>query len=797
MKTCELGIFLMAQKTKLSLEKTSSVNSRSKVKKKTISPKFIPNSIPKKFPIVGIGSSAGGLDALERFFVHMPIDSGMSFVIIQHLDPTYKSQLSKLFQRFTSMKVFQVNNQMKVEPNCIYVNPPNKYLTITNGLLSLNDQEAGRKLHLPIDIFLGTLALDLGEFAAGVVLSGMCSDGTLGLEAIKKHKGLTLAQDPLTCSFSSMPRSAIDAGYVDIIASVEELPNKIIHYFNKELNNVDRKQTVKKQNSNALEEIMLLLHEHTGNDFSQYKKSTMRRRIERRMKFQQLDAIAAYVHYLKANPHELDLLFKELLINVTHFFRDPELWAYLKSIILPPLLTAYPTGKTLRVWVPACSTGEEAYGIAILFKEIVNELDLGSLYAIKIFATDLDQDAISQARRAFYPSNISAKISPERLNQFFIAYEDGYQLCKEIRDMVIFAPQNIVTDIPFSKLDILSCRNLLIYFNRELQEKLLSLFHYALNPGGILLLGSAETIDRFKGLFNPLQRQLHVYQCVDDIMQPESSGYVTKYFPSFNVAERKAPVINSEENIPLLLDQLSRQGYSPASVLVNANGDILHVRKYPNKDLETAQNHRNTDPVHDVTLASLMTELQLSREEIHATNEEMQTSQEELRSSNEELQSANEELQCANKELLAANEALTATQTKSYLLNQELQTVNAELTTYLEAIGQLALVSVSDRSGKIVEANDRFCEVCGYSRAELIGQDHRILNSGCNPKAFFVEMWAKIVHGAIWHKEICNKRKNGGLYWVDSTIVPLKDNNGHIVSYVSVRVESRYANKRN
>lgn len=752
-----------------------------------VSPNISNTSALNAFPVIGIGTSAGGIEALRQFLSEVPTNSGMAFVVVQHLDPAYISELPELLQQFTTMAVIEAENQMKVQPNCVYVIPPNKDLAISSGILSLLDLVSPDQPHLPIDHFFRTLAEDCGKSAIGVVLSGIGTDGTLGLLAIKEKNGLTLAQDPLSSQFDGMPRSAIDAGLVDFVALAEELPDRIASCFKRIQNDASDESFSEKGCHSALKQIMLLLHARTGNDFSQYKKSTMYRRIERRIKLHKMDTIATYVDYLRESTQELDLLFKELLIKVTHFFRDLESWQYLKSEVFPSLLTAYPGGREVRVWIPACSTGEEAYGLAIIFKEVLDQIEPRRHYSLKIFATDLDEGAINHARRALYPASISEDISSDRLNRFFVATENGYQLNSEIREMVTFALQNVIADVPFSKLDIVSCRNLLIYLDRELQEKILSLFHYALNPCGILVLGSAETIKSSHSLFFPLEAKLRIYKRIDKTSQYEMPDVLSNFLPVLNSIEKGVPAASSRKDSLAFTDQLALRGYSPASVLIDAKGNLVCVSKHPVKELNV--NNEKFDQSGDVALDSLVAELQLAHEETHATQEEMQTSQEELRSSNEELQSTNEELQCTNKELQVANEALISSKTKLHLLNEELQSVITERMTYIEAIGELALVSVSDRAGLILEANDRFCKISGYSRTELIGQDHRILNSGVHPKAFFIEMWATIAHGKVWHKEICNRQKNGVLYWVDATIVPLKDSHGRIIRYISVRVD--------
>lgn len=696
-------------------------------------------------PVVGIGISTAELEALRQFFTHMPTDSGAAFVVVQ-LSTIQENLSSQQLLDVTSMNIVRVENLMELQSDCIYiVAQSSKNVFISNGFLCLLDAAPESAAHPLLDFFFYSLAEEYRESAIGIVLSGSGNDGTQGLQAIREKGGLGFTQDPVSGELGGMPDCVVDANTVDAPATLDILPSIITNYL--------KSKSQGFYLTGAIREVVRLLSRQTGNDFSQYKRSTLYRRVDRRMQQNQISKIEDYAHFLNENPIELDLLFKELLINVTHFFRDPVMWQYVKAEIIPPILAAHPEGKTVRIWVPACSTGEEAYGFAILFREALEQRRVQDRYLVKIFATDLDQDAITKARQGFYPIAISQYISLERLNRFFIKHENGYRVCNEIRQMVIFAPQNLIADVPFSKLDILSCRNLLIYLDRELQKKLFPLFYYALNPGGVLLLGTAESIDHFPEMFIPLERSLAVYKRLDNGLLQERRNLIQDF--SFQAITKKNPMISLEE--------------------------ILR--------LSNIQQPIDSSEKSDDIVLTMMTELQLMREEMQATHEEMQTSQEELRSSNEELQSTNEELLSTNRELQAANAALIASKSKLKLLYKELQTTNAELTTYLEAIGQLALVSVSDRSGRIIEANDRFCEISGYGRFELIGQDHRILNSGVHSSDFFIDMWETITHGKIWHKEICNRRKSGSLYWVDSTIVPFKDSNGRIIRYISVRVD--------
>jgi PAS domain S-box-containing protein len=549
-----------------------------------------------RFPIVGIGASAGGLEALEDFLRHMPSHPGMAFVVVQHLDPTHKGAVVELLQRTTAMTVVEVQDGLRVEPDHVYVIPPNKDMSILHRVLYLLPPTSPRGLNLPIDFFFRSLAADEQERSIGVVLSGMGSDGTLGVRAIKEKAGTAFVQSLESAKFNAMPRSVIDTGLADVVAPARELPSRILAYHRRAtyLSKPEPESQLADKSHSELDKVFILLRSQTGNDFSHYKRSTILRRIERRMSLHQMDKIADYVRYLRENPREVELLFKELLIGVTNFFRDPAAWERLKKDALPDLLRSRLKERVVRAWVPGCSTGEEAYSLAIVLFEALNELKPAASISVQIFASDLDRDAIEVARQATYPTNIAADVSPERLNRFFQQQESGYRVRKEIRDMVVFAPQNIIMDPPFTKLDIVSCRNLLIYLSPELQRKLIPLFHYALNPGGVLLLGNAETVGTFQSIFTPLDPKGRTYRRVD---APAALPPVE--FPSAMALNRLATGdVSSEEsiesggaplsNLPLLVDRLIVQTVAPPAVLTNEKGDILYVSGRTGKYLEPA-----------------------------------------------------------------------------------------------------------------------------------------------------------------------------------------------------------------
>ena len=545
------------------------------------------------FPIVGIGASAGGLEALELFLQNVPVGSGMAFVIVQHLDPTHKGMLAELLQRATPMKVTQIKDRTPVQPDCVYVIPPNKDMSILHGVLHLLDPVAPRGLRLPIDAFFRSLAEDSEERSSvGVILSGMGTDGTLGLKAIKGKAGVVFVQDLASAKFDGMPRSAIDAGLADVVAPVAELPGKIIAYLHHAPLMAKPGLAEEDRGHSAFEKVVILLRAQTGHDFSLYKKSTIYRRIERRMGIHQIDRLTHYVRFLQENPQELQLLFKELLIGVTSFFRDPAAWEVLKAQVIPALLKDRAPNQALRVWVPACSTGEEAYSLAIVFKEALEQLKPACSHTLQIFATDLDRDAIEKARAAVFPANIAADVSPERLGRFFIQLDRGYQAAKPVREMVMFAPQNVAMDPPFTRLDLVSCRNLLIYLTPELQNKLLPLFHYSLNPGGVLFLGSAETIGEFTNLFAPLAGKAQLYRRLESGPRAEPVEFPASFTPA-RTAGPPPKALKPPTNLQSEAEQLLLQRYSPAAVLVNNQGDILFISGRTGKYLEPAAGKAN------------------------------------------------------------------------------------------------------------------------------------------------------------------------------------------------------------
>jgi two-component system CheB/CheR fusion protein len=719
------------------MKKTNSKKEKtvSKESEKTISNKI-------SFPIVGIGASAGGLEALEQFFENVPTNSGLAYVVIQHLDPTHVGIMPELLQRTTDMKVVQVSDHLKVQPNHLYVIPPNKSMSVLNGYLYLFEPIESRGLRLPIDYFFRSLAEDQQENSIGIILSGMGSDGSLGLKAIKEKNGIVLVQDPLTAKFDGMPKSAINSVIVDILSAANELPSKLISLLKHSPSIVQKTEIDDKSKSN-LEKIIILLRAQTGHDFSLYKKNTLFRRIERRMNVHQIDKIANYVRFLQWNPKEIDILFKELLIGVTNFFRDAAVWKKLKENVLPDLFKEIPNGHVIRAWITGCSTGEEAYSLAIIFQEAYQKVKHDKNLTLQIFATDIDSDAIEIARKGIYSQNIVTDVSPERINQFFIKEENVFRVKTTIREMVVFAPHNVIKDPPFTKLDLLLCRNLLIYMESELQKKLMNLFHYSLNAGGIMLLGNAENENSQNNQFIPIDAKLKLYK---RSITPVNSELID--FPSSFTHTMKKTTVNINpvkvaDNIQSLADQLLLQQFAPAGVLINKDGDILYITGRTGKYLEPAAGRANWniyamsreglrnelpgairkvkqsyDPLklHNLKvgtnggtqLVDITLQLIEKPEAIKGTimivfndvadiprpaNRKAKTVNQnstireqelviELQRANDELQSTREEMQTTQEELKSTNEEMQST-------NEELQSTNEELTTSKEEMQSL------------------------------------------------------------------------------------------------------------
>ncbi len=545
----------------------------------------------RPLPIVGLGASAGGLEALEKFFAQVPPDCGIAFVVVTHLHPGHVSLLPELLGKCTRMRVKTAANGMAVEPNTVYMSLPKGYLAILHGTLHVTEPDETGLLRLPIDHFFRSLAEDQKERAIGIVLSGTGTDGTLGLKAIKGAAGMTMAQEPNSAKYGGMPASAIATGVVDYILPVERLPQQLVAYNNGPyLASAASDLADDAGLSEPLQKIIVLLRAHTGNDFSLYKVNTIRRRIERRINVHQLPGPQQYLRLLQENPHELDLLFNELLIGVTSFFRDPEAFTALAKLALPKLLTDRPEDSPVRVWVAGCASGEEAYSLAMLLQESMDHLK--QHYPVQIFGTDLDNAAIEAARTGLYPEGIARDVRPQRLARFFLKEEISYRIKKEIREMVIFAPQNVLKDPPFTKLDLVACRNLLIYVKPGAQERLLSLFHYALKPGGVLFLGSSESLTGLGDHFAVMNKKWKIFARKDAagrfaLPHEFTAPSVTR--PEASASGVPDPVAHTrKQQLATLLEKTLLSRFAPASVIANDRGDILHIHGRTGDYLEPA-----------------------------------------------------------------------------------------------------------------------------------------------------------------------------------------------------------------
>ncbi|MEO5988933.1 MAG: chemotaxis protein CheB [Candidatus Eisenbacteria bacterium] len=573
-----------------------------------------------KFPIVGIGASAGGLGAFEAFFRGMPTDAspGMAFVLVQHLAPNHKSLLTELVRRFTGLEVFEIVDGVAVRPNCIYIIPPGRDLAFMNGKLHLLDPGAAHGLRLPVNFFFQSLAEDQRERAIAVVLSGTGSDGTLGVRAIKSHGGMVVAQRPDTTGYDGMPSSAIATGLVDLQLPPGEMLAAIMAYVSHAFGKLKHLALpMEPRVENAMQRVFILLRSRTGHDFSDYKPNTIQRRVERRMAVHQLDTLEEYSQFLQNTPTEIDALFRDLLIGVTSFFRDPAAFQLLEQDVLSKLLCDKPDGGAFRVWVPGCSTGEEAYSIGILIHERLERMKQSC--AVQIFATDIDNQAIAAGRAGLYEPGIATHVSAERLARFFTKEAGGgaLRINKVIRDMLIFSEQNVIKDPPFSRLDLISCRNLMIYMGSGLQKKLIPLFHHSLNPGGMLFLGTSETVGDFTQNFAPVDRMAKIYRRIEDPLGPPRVN-LEEFTPPNTSSDAGGlkPVQRRAEPVKPPLRELTEQALlmqvAPAGALVNARGDILYLYGRTGMYLEPVPGEASVNNILKMARPGLQRELAIA-----------------------------------------------------------------------------------------------------------------------------------------------------------------------------------------
>jgi len=721
----------------------------------------------KEFLIVGIGASAGGLEALQQFFRALPPDTNLAFIIVVHLDPSHGSLLPELLQKQTSTKVLLITDGMPVEPNRIYVIPPNKSLSIFNKKLHLVELETPRYSHLPIDFFFRSLAQDQCDKAVGIVLSGTGSDGSLGLTEIKAANGLVMVQDESSAQYDGMPKNAIRTGVADFILPPGEMPAQLIQY-DQFRNGRQLLPIIENENTDdLLQKIFLQIRNQTGHDFSQYKKNTICRRIERRMQLHRIKSMADYVIFLRKNEHEVITLAKELFIGVTSFFRDPKAFDTLQHKILPEFLKQKPNDYVLRIWVPGCSTGEEAYSIAIIIQECLDNID--HHINVQIFGTDINESAIDTARRGLYLSGINVDVNPERLKRFFIKEDDSYRVKKSIREMLVFATHNVIKDPPFTKLDVISCRNLLIYFNAELQKKILPSFHYSLIEDGIMFLGPSETTGQSDNFFTVLDKKWKIYRRNNLVsVRPRAMTLREAPKPAINSDLKMPSTIQKSEELSLiqLVEAILRHSSAPPCAIIDAQNNIIYVHGKLGKYLEPAEGkisinivdmahhglkaelltairqatqtkkkvqknafaiqsngtqlnvnvtvipfleHLPISGITMVTFEDAQTETVLdktkSKSEQPVSAEEIETLQKQLDQTKQNLQITIEELEASNEELKSTNEELQST-------NEELQSTNEELETSKEELQSLNEEAVTvnaelqSRIDELQSAND-------------------------------------------------------------------------------------------
>lgn len=697
-----------------------------------------------QIPVVGVGASAGGLEAFKQLFATMPVDTGMAFVLVQHLDPTHESMMVDLLNRYTDMKVIQVEEKMKIEPNQVYMIPINKDMAVHNGEFYLTAPALPRGIRMPIDFFLRSLAEDKQELAICIILSGTGSDGTLGLKAVKGYGGMAMVQEPFDAQYDGMPTSAISTGIVDYVLPVSEIPTALEKYAHHSyvrgffgIESVDGATE-----KSDLTTILSILHSQLGHNFHHYKKNTLLRRIQRRMSLKQLVSMKIYADVLRNNKEETNELFKDMLIGVTGFFREAQAWADLEKLFISKALNNPRVDIPFRVWVSGCASGEEAYTIAMVIMDHIPE---NNSRDFQIFATDIDKNALEIARTGRYPETIAAEVSPGRLNKYFRKEDEFYQITNLVRDHIVFSEQNLISDPPFSKLDLIICRNLLIYLETEVQSKVFELCHFALNNIGYLMLGTSETIGQHIDLFDAVSKKWRIFKKINTTQRPRTTFPILpdnrkwdRFALTTLAPDKKATTIKAADLVQnLLLDQ-----YAPASVLINRKHQILYhfgntidylyyptgeptddlfsvirdglitrmrsavhraIRDENVVDVSGARVKRDGKhlpvkfsirPLKALTggdglfLVSFEDDVRLKSTKPDLQNHEdydepvVRQLEDELSATKEDLQTTIEELETSNEELKATNEELMS-------MNEELQSSNEELETSKEELQSL------------------------------------------------------------------------------------------------------------
>jgi two-component system CheB/CheR fusion protein len=723
-------------------KKDNSKEAAAKVKKGTAQTESKPST--DTFPIVGIGASAGGVEALENFFAHMPTDCNMAFVIVQHLDPHHKSMMDSLLAKQTHLQISDAADGVRVNSGQVYLKPPGKDMIIRDKRLHLQEAtEKGKRLQ--IDTFFRSLAADQKEKAICVILSGASNDGTLGAKLIKGEGGLVVVQDEKQAQYNSMPKSVINAGVADIILPVEEIPQELLRYTQHPFLGREPKDTPEEKFEKDIQSILMMVRTSTGHDFNLYKRNTVRRRIERRMALQQIHELPNYRRYLRQNSDEIHELFKDLTINVTSFFRDAFAFQILKEDVLQRMLAQKPANSSLRIWVPGCASGEEAYSIAMLIVEISEELE--KFFDIKLFATDINQEAIEAARSGIFPDSIVSDITAERLKRFFAKKGSTYQVDSKIRDVIVFAAHDVTRDPPFSGMDLISCRNLLIYMDNSLQSQVLPVLHYALKPEAILLLGTSETTSEASDLFTPVNKKAKIFKSKkiedgrdihfrmpkalrhgepqNEIQRQPAKGALQQETQKRKTAHKliekaimdkypyPAVLLDDQANILYFLGDTSRflmmpRGEADLNIFNMVSGE-LHYRL--SQAVEKIQHQKeplqleNIQTRHDDSFLSLDLTLSPISSEGHkaewlllefkehppepaAAKEKAgkDADSEEVADLQNKLQATRQELQATIEELETSNEELKSANEELQANNEELQSINEELESSKEEL---------------------------------------------------------------------------------------------------------------
>ncbi len=747
----------------------------------------------RSIPVVGIGASAGGIGALEALLPLLKADSGTAFVIVQHLDPNHQSLLVSLLSRDTEIPVVEATDRMPIEPDHIYVIPRNATLTMSVDHLRLGPIAEHRGQRAPIDAFFISLAEAKGENAACVILSGTGSDGTVGLRAIKEHGGLTIAQDG--AEYDGMMRSAVRTGMVDFVLPIDEIPSKLDDYFQHLIEIDGRKgpDGVRQETVGHLANICALLRLRTGHDFSGYKDKTVTRRVQRRMQVLQIDEVPDFIERLRKEPQELDALLQDLLIGVTNFFRDPQAFEALEREVIPHLFEGKGPDDTVRVWVPGCSTGEEAYSIAMLLREHGPKDQAAP--KLQIFASDIDEESLQLARVGRYPSTIVTDVPPARLERYFVREDGTYRIVSDLREICLFSAHNLLRDAPFSKLDLIACRNLLIYLTPDLQNRLIPLFHYALNDSGYLFLGTSENVTRHSRLFATVDKSHRIFKRRPQIERrlPEfpltaPEGALRRVPPAHRTTVEHEPLQTMAER--QLLDR-----YSPAYVVINADGELIHGSGRTGKYLELAPGAPRMD-IFSMARTGLRADLRvgvhkavstgqvaIQKSIVVGTNGGRQTidlvvqpmragaSQEmlylvvfqdvggirmasesesagveelesdnlrqlemELRTTRERLQTTTEELESSNEELKSGNEELSSMNEELQSANEELETSKEELQSINEEL-QTVNAELNARVEELSRANSDIANLLESTQIATVFLDRNLAVKSFTPAA--------------------------------------------------------------